>query len=746
MQPFIQRAALPLFSLALFLSAALLFLIQLIFARMVLPLLGGSAAVWNTAMVFYQAVLLAGYGYAHAVSTRLPLRTQVGLQSLVLVLPALVLPFALPSGWVPPAEGNPIPWLLALLATGAGLPFFAVSSTSPLLQKWFACTSHSRAADPYFLYGASNAGSLLGLLGYPFVIEPHSSLALQAKWWAWGYAALAVLILAAGVAAAKCRGSGGSRPGLAVPKPRRLKAPEARERLRWIVYALVPSSLMLSATAYVSSEIATVPLLWVLPLAIYLGTFILAFARRPVISHALARRLLPIALVPAIMVIATGATSPVVLLIAAHFFALFVVALVCHGELAATRPAEEHLTEFYFWVSLGGVIGGVCNALLAPLLFKGILEYHLGLIAAAYLGVESGAAVRTQRQRRLDVLLPCGLAVLVLALLYGFAGESGGQERDPGRALLVFGVPVLLCFLMARSRMRFGLGVAVILLSSYYLKPGAAVSLYTERSFFGIHRVVHDRKGGFHGIMHGRTLHGVQSTDPAKQNLPLAYYHPSGPLGQIFRAFSQDLTGPVAAVGLGAGAIAAYGRSGVDFTFYEIDPVVKRLASDPRYFTFLSSSAADIRIVLGDARLSLQSAPDAHYQLMVLDAYSSDSIPVHLLTREAVQLYLRKLRPGGLLALHISNQHLRLRPVVAALARDAGLFCLVQNDTGLSMQDQAEGKLASEWAVLARSSADLARLSGSKRWQPDPGSPANRVWTDDYSSVVSVLDWGLGKD
>jgi SAM-dependent methyltransferase len=737
-----HRATLLLFSLTIFLSAALLFLVQLVFARMVLPLLGGSAAVWNTAMVFYQAVLLGGYAYAHLLARRLPLRGQVPLHALVLLAPALVLPFAVPAGWTPPAESNPIPWLLGLLAVGVGLPFFAVSTTSPLLQKWFAATGHPQANDPYFLYAASNAGSLLGLLAYPFLIEPNSSLVAQARVWAWGYAALALLFLAAGFIAWK---NSGARPAPA-PHPKVMAksvAPTTKQRLRWVVCALVPSSLMLSVTAYVSSEIAAVPLLWVLPLALYLATFIFVFAQRAIIPHTLARRALPIAMVPVIMAIATGSTTPIALLVGLHLIGLFVVALVCHGEMAAARPAADHLTEFYLWVSFGGVLGGVFNALLAPLLFKGVLEYHFGLIAAAYLGALDLKTNQSRRDRQLDVLLPLGLAALVLALVFGIGVRQDPNEREPARALIVFGVPALLCFLMSRRRVRFSLGVAAILLLSYFVQPGEGVPIHTERSFFGVHRVTREAEGGFHWLIHGRTIHGMQSLDPAKRKVPLSYYHPTGPLGQVFATFGAELNGPVAGVGLGAGAIAAYGRAGQEMTFYEIDPVVKRLASDPRYFSYLADSAANVRVVLGDARLSLQSAPDGHYQLMVLDAYSSDSIPVHLLTREALQLYLRKLRPGGLLAFHISNLHLDLRPVVAALARDAGLVCLVQEDTDVDEADAEAGKSPSQWAVVARHTGDVAPLTAAQRWFPETGTDSGRVWTDDYSSVVSVLNWSL---
>jgi hypothetical protein len=743
------RATLLLFNLTIFLSAALLFLVQLIFARMVLPLLGGSPAVWNTAMVFYQAVLLAGYAYAHGAGTRLPLRAQVIAQALVLLAPLLVLPFGVPPQWTPPAEASPIPWLLGLLAAGVGLPFFAVSTTSPLLQKWFVATGHPRAGDPYFLYAASNAGSLIGLLSYPFWIEPFTTLAWQARAWASAYLVVVGMFLLAGALVWRRAGRAAVTPDRpARPAAVRTPAPSARQRLRWVVWAMVPSSLMLSVTAYFSSEVAAVPLLWVLPLALYLVTFILAFARRALVSAALARRVWPIALVPVLMAMATGSTTPIALLMLVHLAGLFVLALVCHGELAVARPAADHLTEFYLWVSLGGVLGGVFNALVAPVLFNGVIEYHLGLIAAAWLGVREAAGARTTRDRWLDVLLPAGLGVLVLVLVrvFGPGAEVPVEERDPARAMLVFGLPALLCFLMSRRRTRFSLGVAVILLSSYFVQPGEGVLVQAERSFFGVHRVTREETeagAGFHLLVHGRTIHGAQSLDPAQRRVPLSYYHPTGPLGQVFEAYRAELTGPIAGVGLGAGAIAAYGRAGQELTFYEIDPVVKRLAGDPRFFTYLSDSAARVNVVLGDARLSLHRAPDGHYQLMVLDAYSSDSIPVHLLTREALQLYRRKLRPDGLLAFHISNLHLDLRPVVAALARDAGWICLVQEEMDLSEEELRQGKSPSQWAVVARSREAVAPLLAGGRWTVESEPPATRVWTDDYSSLVRVLNWSL---
>ncbi len=700
-----RRATLPLFGLTIFLGAALLFLLQLVFARMVLPLLGGAPAVWNTAMVFYQAVLLAGYSYAHLLSSRCKGRTQLAIHAAVLLLALCCLPFAVPGDWRPPVEGNPAPALLGLLAVSVGLPFFAVSTMSPLLQHWFVSVRHERSADPYFLYAASNAGSLAGLLAYPFVIEPYTALRWQSGAWAAGFAVLAALALVCGWLARK------ETPREAPHKPEDITA---KRKVRWMLSAAVPSSLLLSVTAYISSEIGSVPLLWVLPLALYLVTFILAFSRW--VGTGAVRRALPVLLVPVALAMLAGLTTPLALLAALHLAAFFVVAWVCHGVLAEDRPPAENLTVFYLCVSLGGVLGGAFNALLAPALFSRLDEYPLMLAAAAWLGLPG------KKPGWPDVAAAVGVALLAWAL-----------ATVAGNRLWVFGPPLLLCFLMSGNGRRFAVSLGAVLLAGRLLpEPGMRV-LAQGRSFFGVHRVVEDDGARLRLLFHGRTVHGIQSLEPELADLPLSYYHPTGPLGQMFAAWDREE--PVAAVGLGAGAAAMYGKPGQEFVFHEIDPVVIRYAIDSRWFSYLSRSPAKIGVVAGDARLTLSEAENGRYGLIVLDAYSSDSIPVHLLTREAMAMYLEKLAPGGWLALHLSNLHLDLRPVVAGLARDAGLACLFQED-----DEPAPGKTASRWAVLARSPEDLERLDRSGRWAPLPPSDMP-VWTDDHSSILPLLDF-----
>lgn len=740
---------LALYALTMFVSATLLFLIQPMFARMVLPLLGGSPAVWNTAVVFYQVMLLLGYVYAHATTKWLGLRRQALLHGLVLLLPFLALPIGVPAGWLPPTETSPIPWLLALLFVAVGLPFFVVSISSPLLQAWFAGSGHRHAADPYFLYAAGNIGSMLALLCYPALVEPNLRLAEQSRLWAVGYGLL--LLLTLGCAAFVWRGRGETHDAdrMTTDDGRRATAAETLRfgrRVRWVLLAFVPSSLMLSVTTYLTTNIATIPLLWIVPLAIYLLTFILVFATRSPLPHWLMVRALPIIVLPLIVVIVAGATSPFSILIPLHLGTFFVVTMVCHGALAADRPSTAYLTEFYLWMSLGGALGGMFNALLAPLLFNTVVEYPLVLALACVL-LPVATAGRAEREKRrfglrpqhLDLLLPTvlGLATAGLVLVVPAALGSG-----PLALALMFGLPAFICFSFSRRPLRFGLAVAALLLAGTLYPGDQGRTLYAERSFFGIHRVLRDPNERFNMLVHSGTLHGTQSLDPAQRRVPLTYYYPTGPIGQVFAAFDGPTAKQrIAAVGMGVASIACYSRPGQQWTFYEIDPAVEHIARDRRYFTFLEDCTPSANVVLGDARLSLADVPAQHYDLMVLDAYSSDSVPVHLITREALQLYLDKLAPDGVMAFHISNKYLNLEPVLANLARDGGLIALVQHDIGLTREEEAQGKWASEWLVMARSEAALGSLIDDPRWKRVYGQPEQAVWTDDFSSILSVVRW-----
>lgn len=742
-----------LFTCSLFVSAALLFLVQPMVARLVLPLLGGTPAVWNTCMVFFQTVLLAGYAYAHAAPAWLGTRRQAIVHLFVLLLPFAVLPIAVPAGWPTPDSNQPIPWLLGLLLIAVGLPFFAVSTSGPLLQRWFAESGHPSGRDPYFLYAASNLGSLLALLAYPFLLEPTLRLPAQTQAWTAGYALLVALTTACAIALLR------SPKLLSPPLPISPSPPlplSRAARYRWVLFAFVPSSLMLSVTTYLTTDIAAVPLLWVVPLSLYLLTFVLSFARRP-LPLAFFVRWMPLVVLAVLIVMLTEATEPLGVVVGIHLLALFWIGMICHGTLAAERPPAHRLTEFYLWLSVGGVLGGLFNGLVAPLVFNSIAEYPLVLVLACLLKPSSALLVSRDAQRsasaprardatrasasppnKRDFVLPLGLGLLVLVLI--FASRALHVTAGPPAVGLVFGVPLILCYAMSQRPLRFGLAVAALLLAATQFEGVAGHNLYRVRSFFGAHRVTLETVGGqrYRVLLHGNTIHGRQSLDPAREREPLTYYHRTGPIGQVFTALQGDeRLQRVGLVGLGAGALACYGEPGQHWTFFEIDPAVIDIAESK--FTYCKTCPAELDFDLGDARLRL-AARDDRFGLLVIDAFSSDAIPVHLLTREALQIYRGRLDDNGLIAFHISNRYLNLLPVLAALARDANMVCLAQ-EYFLKDQEKNLGNIRSHWVVLAPSRSAATKIAGNRRWQEVTSNPRAPVWTDDFSNLLGIVEW-----
>ena len=718
-----------LFSLTLFMSAALLFLMELMFAKMILPVLGGTTAVWTTCMLFYQAMLLAGYAYAHGVTRRMSFRWQALLCVGVAVAPLMMLPFRLPAGRVPPVERNPVPWLLMILTFIVGLPFFVLSTIAPTLQKWFAGIGHPFSNDPYFFYAASNFGSMIGLLSYPILIEPHFRLAEQSRLWAYGYAILVLLIVVCAVTL--WRAPRPQNPDKSAPpqggEPASL--PAYRERLRWLALAFVPSSLMLGVTTVLTTEIPPIPMFWVVPLAIYLLSFILVFAKKPVISYSQLAERVPLLILAGIIPLFLDKSWPLFLEIVVNLMILFVVAVACHGELAKRRPPTEYLTGFYLWIALGGVLGGLFNAVIAPVSFSTVLEFPLALIFAALLLQIMLPGAKRRRFNWLDVAFPFVIGVLPIVLVRVL--RKFGIEPGITLHLIAFGPSLLLCFSFAKRPIRFALGFAALLIAGTSYTGAYQNILQTQRSFYGIYRIANDETGQYRMLFDGRTLHGMQSLSPGRNREPLSYYARSGPVGQVFDAFSgSEKLRRVGVAGLGAGTMACYAAPGEEFTFYEIDPLVERIARDPRYFTFLRDCSPQARVVLGDARISLKNTPDRCYGMFVLDAFSADAIPIHLLTRQAVQLYLSKLVDHGILVFHISNRYLNIQKVLGTVAIDAGLVALVETDT---TEIQA-GKLPSRWVVMARTKDDLGALMGDSRWILLKGDPRTRVWTDDYSA------------
>ncbi|HEY7422841.1 MAG TPA: hypothetical protein VH682_01145 [Gemmataceae bacterium] len=918
------------FALTIFTSATLLFSVEPMIGKMITPLLGGTPAVWNTCMVFFQAVLLLGYLYAHLSTTWLGTRKQAVLHLIVLAAPLVLLPIAVNRNLIKGDE-NPVLLVLLLLSLTIGLPMFVISTSAPLLQKWFASTSHPAARDPYFLYAVSNLGSLLALNAYPTVVEPFLRLRQQSIDWSIGYGMLVTLTALCavflwlsprnvetseksdveppeGLRKSGDRSSeaiqpstrsirvGGKLPQPPVPADASLGHTLTGEVtwkrvLRWVALAAVPSSLLLGATTYITTDIAAIPLLWIVPLELYLLSFIIVFSRVPAWVHKSMVLVMPLLVLGLVYSMLSGQKIPIGWRLGVHLTTLFVVSMVCHGELARDRPAPKYLTGYFLWMSVGGVLGGLFNALLAPVIFTGIVEYELAMVLACYLapplevskesvwarrfdltlavlfaslglllillrvadhdlewellkdgpwrwqlavlllGVVIGAAAALRAREKkfdhwMDLVLPLCLALLLVGLSWGlFADAVWPRVSKIAEAVrinnpsyftraLTYGLPLVLCYIFVERSLRFALGVGAILLASGFLGILDDSVHHQERSFFGVLSIEHSAYK-FRGetfvlrrLVHGTTLHGMQFLDKDRRDEPLTYYHPTGPIGQLMMAYNHPdpksgRPPNLAVIGLGTGTMACYARPGQHLTFYDIDPVVRRYSFDEGapYFTYVKDArdrGAQLELVMGDARLTMEKKKlDASekYGIMVIDAFSSDAIPIHLITREALQVYLDKLAENGLLCFHISNRYLDLKPVLLNLARERGLSGVYQSDDHEEDRQSTAllGKSSSSWVVLARQSAYLDDLRNLNSWEdqrkevqkvllplallPDNGmgmtaqaalmhnflneeickrpskwqelKPDEKwpdlekvgVWTDDYSNLLSVFWW-----
>ncbi len=729
-----HRATRVLYALAVFLSAGLLFVVEPMVGKMAVPMLGGTPAVWTTCLLFFQVALLAGYLYAHLIQARLALRPQVWLHLGLLAVALVTLPVALPADDLPQAGQSPIGWLLVALLRTVGAPFILLAATAPLLQRWFSRLDHPDAADPYFLYAASNLGSFTGLLAYPFLIEPWLGLSSQRTAWTVGYVALIAALGVTGLwAVRRSDPEPFKKPVTNLPQP---AASEAKAKpWRWLLLAAVPSSLLLGVTTHVSTDIAAVPLLWVLPLALYLLSFVATFARRPWIPPRIAQHWLPLLflqLVAAVMGQASLRTS-----LALNYGMLFVAGLMCHGQLARLRPPAERLTGFYLWIALGGALGGAFNVLIAPVVFSNVTEYPLAIAATAAL------ATWTPILTGAHGVVTIGLSMAALAVILGHTAVALEVRRvlplnlrvlwflNAAAIATMFGALLLW---RRRFYLMLGLGLPLAVGLHWAVVRRHPGLIYLARDFFGVYRVQYTRGGGFRVLYHGTTIHGVQSRFLPWRRLPTTYYHPGGPLGYIMLGVAPPKPGRrVGVVGLGAGTTAAYAGPGESWTFYEIDPLVERIARDTTLFTFLVDARSPPRIVMGDARISLARDSTARYDVMILDAFSSDAPPIHLLTREAVRLYFQRLAPGGLLAIHLSNRYINFPPVVAALAADAGLVGRMWGQEPPLAQIY-RGAFGSLWAVLARREEDLGRIAQDPRWERLE-AVSGALWTDDYSNI-----------
>lgn len=716
-------ATLVVFVSALFSSAALIFMLQPLFARMVAPLLGGSPAVWNTSMVFFQAALLVGYLYAHLLQRVLHVRRQVAVHGTLLVMAALVLPLAPSTALGTPNVQQPALWLLGVLALSVGAPYVVASATAPLLQAWYTRTGRPDAQDPYFLYGASNLGSLLGLLAYPVLVEPMVGLATQRIAWSWGYAVVAGMVLLSGALVLARPASRTDRVRLIEVTASAQDGPMWRQRLFWMAAAAAPSSLLVGATQHIVTDIASAPFLWVPPLALYLLTFVVAFRKG---GGSAGQTLLVLHAGFVALIVAAPSTPYIALDLSICLSALFTAALVCHNALAVARPPANRLTEFYNFISLGGVIGGAATALGAPLLFDRVAEFPLALAATLLL----------QPRQPLRWTLAANVALLSAALMLLLAAFG---IMPIGRALLaVAGFAVLL----NRARAAYAVPIVVLAMLVVDARAVSGTLVHRDRTFFGAYRVVAVQRadGLSHLLLHGSTLHGQQWRDSARASRPLSYYAQGGAVHEAVRAaLPSDRPAHAALIGLGSGAMACVLRDGDRATFIEIDPAVETIARDPRWFTYLAACPRQTEVRLGDGRLEMQAFAPASLDVVLGDAFSSDAIPVHLLTREAVRAYLRTLRPDGALVLHVSNRHLAVANEAVRVAAAEGFAARHWRSPAGNRDSVATlANPSASAVVITHTEAAMQALGLGAHWQAPP-TLTGRAWSDDFINLVRTM-------
>jgi hypothetical protein len=732
-----NRLILIVYTAAIFTSALLLFSVQPLFTKMVLPRLGGSPAVWSVAMVFFQSLLLGGYAYAHYLMQVRGRIVPVAVHLVLLIIALLTLPLGIASGWGEPPTSGYAFWLLGLFAVSIGLPFFALAANNPLLQAWFVRTGHPNGPDPYFLYASSNIGSFLALLSYPVLLEPMFTLRTQNLIWTGLYGLLILLIGGCGVLMLR------SPANVLVEQSDDTDAPAPSWALsaRWIFLAAVPSGLLIAVTAHISTDVAAAPLLWVLPLSLYLLTWVLVFQSRPLLPHKWVLMLQPLAIAGVIVLLAVGGEQNLLLTLGGHLLCFFVIAMACHGELARTRPASKYLTGFYVALSFGGMVGGLFAGLIAPYTFSWIAEYPI-LVALAVL-CRPPVDERLSQFSRWYWPLLAAAAVALIAPSYG--GGKALSWLEDQRVYVISGVAIagILAVLLKADRAKLA-GIAILALVLIRVYPADDGRVETVRSFFGVHKIVVRPNGQYHVLMHGTTIHGAEKfrnddgSPVTGRPEAITYYHKDGGIGQAISAIRERKGGPirVAVIGLGAGTLTCASEPGENWKFFEIDQSMVDTARDPKYFTFIQNCEPDLKPVIGDARLTFAKEPDRIYDLIIVDAYSSDAIPIHLATEEAMEIYKQKLAPQGAVVMHVSNRHLELASVVVGIADANDLKSWVYSED--SGRDN-EYIFATSVVVSAREEADVGALASSDKWALTEAEDNQRVWTDDYSNVLGAV-------
>lgn len=731
-----------LFTLTIFLGSFLLFMVQPMVARMALPRLGGAPAVWNSAMLVYQALLLAGYAWAHGIG-RVSQKSQLFLHGALLLVAAVFLPIGL-AALQPPTDGNVLLFVPKLLLLSVGPILLAVSAQAPLIQRWFSVSAPG--ANPYALYAASNLGSFGGLIAYPLLVEPLLPLVSQSVAWTVGYAVLLLLTLWCGYLAWQSSRARGVAQTVEAPTSPR---PSVKTVLTWILLAAVPSGMMLSTTTHLTTDIMAMPLLWAIPLGLYLLSFSLAFSEKRLLAEIFT------VLAPPMLLLSGGLTlmsmgSGGIIIAVTSLLMLFSVAVALHSQLYALRPAPDRLTFFYLMMAVGGAVGGLFCALIAPLMFDWVYEHPILVLLAALLVRMTPLlpwpiwlGISRQWYVPIATLLTIIIVTCGWTLMNTWSGLFSRAEVFAALGIVVAGLLSIgwrVPFVASILTLMIGIGGIGTLQTS--LEGGRT------RSYFGVYTVRDYPDRGERTLSHGTTLHGTQLTGPNRETIVTSYYGPNSGIGLTLNRAQQFYgnAARVGIVGLGTGTLSCYRRDGETWTIFEIDPAMVNIARDPKRFTFLSHCAPNAPIIIGDARLKLQERPQNSFDVLAVDAFSSDAIPIHLLTKEAFDGYGRVVQHDGLLLVHISNRFVNLEPVLRAITANGQWTAVVREDDP-DTQDLAVARTSSIWVAMSRNPASIRRLesatanepNGRGQWRALDTKVPPRLWTDDFSSVLPLL-------